>query len=114
MVRSAASGLSCAGSLLGRLDGCEVGELPALDLLNDRELHRITKPGGWIAFEVGEVRRGTIKLDEVVAPLGIAAGLECSAVLINAPRFTKTANIWGVKNNNLGTNSNRIVLFQKK
>ena len=79
-----------------------------------RELHRITKPGGWIAFEVGEVRRGTIKLDEVVAPLGIAAGLECSAVLINAQRFTKTANIWGVKNNNLGTNSNRIVLFQKK
>ena len=79
-----------------------------------RELHRITKPGGWIAFEVGEVRRGTVKLDEVVAPLGIAAGLECSAVLINAQRFTKTANIWGVKNNNLGTNSNRIVLFQKK
>jgi hypothetical protein len=79
-----------------------------------RELHRITKPGGWIAFEVGEVRRGTVKLDEVVAPLGIAAGLECSAVLINAQRFTKTANIWGVKNNHLGTNSNRIVLFQKK
>jgi hypothetical protein len=79
-----------------------------------RELHRITKPGGWIAFEVGEVRRGTVMLDEIVAPLGLAAGLECSAVLINAQRFTKTANIWGVKNNNLGTNSNRIVLFNKK
>ena len=79
-----------------------------------RELFRVTRRGGWVAFEVGEVRRGTVKLDEVVAPLGIAAGFECSAVLINAQRFTKTANIWGVKNNSLGTNSNRIVLFHKK
>jgi DNA modification methylase len=77
------------------------------------ELHRVTKPGGWVAFEVGEVRRGTIKLEEIVAPIGVQAGFECSAILINAQRFTKTANIWGVKNNNLGTNSNRIVLFQK-
>jgi hypothetical protein len=77
------------------------------------ELHRVTRPGGWVAFEVGEVRRGTIKLDETVAPIGIAAGFECAAILINAQRFTKTANIWGVKNNSLGTNSNRIVLFSK-
>lgn len=78
------------------------------------ELHRVTRPGGWVAFEVGEVRRGTVKLDEIVAPLGIAAGFECSAILINAQRFTKTANIWGVRNNSLGTNSNRIVLFRKR
>ena len=78
-----------------------------------RELYRITRPGGWVAFEVGEIRRGELKLDEVVAPLGTAAGFECSAILINAQRFTKTANIWGVKNNRLGTNSNRIVLFSK-
>jgi len=77
------------------------------------ELYRVTRPGGWVAFEVGEVRRGSVKLDEVVAPLGTGAGFECSAVLINAQRFTKTANIWGVRNNSLGTNSNRIVLFQK-
>jgi hypothetical protein len=77
------------------------------------ELHRVTRPGGWVAFEVGEVRRGSIKLDETVAPIGIAAGFECSAILINAQRFTKTANIWGVRNNSLGTNSNRIVLFHK-
>jgi len=77
------------------------------------ELFRVTRPGGWLAFEVGEIRRGTVKLEEVVAPLGVKAGFECSAVLINAQRFTKTANIWGVKNNSLGTNSNRIVLFRK-
>ena len=78
-----------------------------------RELYRVTRPGGWVAFEVGEVRRGSVNLDEVVAPLGVAIGFECTAILINAQSFTKTANIWGVTNNSLGTNSNRIVLFKK-
>jgi hypothetical protein len=77
------------------------------------ELYRLTAPGGWVAFEVGEVRRGAVRLDEIVAPVGVNAGFECGAVLINAQRFTKTANIWGVENNRLGTNSNRIVLFRK-
>jgi hypothetical protein len=78
-----------------------------------RELYRVTRPGGWVAFEVGEVRRGSVNLEEVVAPVGIAAGFECTAILINSQSFTKTANIWGVTNNSLGTNSNRIVLFRK-
>ena len=77
------------------------------------ELYRVTRPLGWVAFEVGEVRRGSVRLEEVVAPLGIAAGFDCQAVLINSQRFTKTANIWGVANNKLGTNSNRIVIFRK-
>ena len=78
-----------------------------------RELYRITVPNGWVAFEVGEVRRGKIKLEEVVAPIGISAGFACMAVAINAQKFTKTANIWGVSNNSMGTNTNRIVLFRK-
>ena len=78
-----------------------------------RELYRVTRPQGWVAFEVGEVRRGSVRLDEVVAPLGIEAGFQCIAILINTQSFTKTANIWGVRNNALGTNSNRIVLFRK-
>ncbi|MEL6823797.1 MAG: site-specific DNA-methyltransferase, partial [Calditrichota bacterium] len=77
------------------------------------ELYRITRPGGWIAFEVGEINNGRIKLDEHVVPIGIAAGLTCHGIVINEQEFTKTANIWGVKNNNRGTNTNRIVLFQK-
>ena len=77
------------------------------------ELYRVTCKGGWVAFEVGEIRRGEIKLEEIVAPLGVEAGFDCTAILINAQRFTKTANIWGVTNNALGTNSNRIVLFRK-
>ncbi len=78
-----------------------------------RELHRVVKPGGWIAFEVGEIRKGKVRLDEVVLPLGRMEGLRCVAVLVNGQQFTKTSNCWGVKNNRLGTNSNRIVLFRK-
>jgi hypothetical protein len=77
------------------------------------ELYRVTRRGGWIAFEVGEVRRASIRLEEIVAPLGIAAGFDCEAVLINAQHFTKTANIWGISNNRLGTNTNRIAVFRK-
>ncbi len=78
-----------------------------------RELYRITRPGGWVAFEVGEVKNGSVRLDEHVVPLGIAAGFSCEGVLINQQEFTKTSNIWGIRNNNRGTNTNRIVLFQK-
>jgi SAM-dependent methyltransferase len=77
------------------------------------EISRVTAPGGWLAFEVGEVRKGAIRLEEHVIPLGLAAGLACETVLINRQRFTKTANIWGVANNRLGTNTNRIVVFRK-
>ncbi|MBI5650151.1 MAG: site-specific DNA-methyltransferase [Chloroflexi bacterium] len=78
------------------------------------ELFRITRAGGWVAFEVGEVRGGQIKLDEIVAPLGVRAGFACRGILVNQQTFTKTANIWGVKNNARGTNTNRVVLFAKR
>ncbi|MFI5172700.1 MAG: DNA methyltransferase [Chitinophagales bacterium] len=77
------------------------------------ELYRITKPGGIVAFETGEVRKGKIKLEEYVLPMGINSGFKCRHILINSHSFTKTANIWGISNNVAGTNSNRIVLFQK-
>lgn len=77
------------------------------------ELFRITKPGGYVAFEVGEVRKRTVRLEEHVAPLGAGAGFLCDCVLINQQAFTKTSNIWGVDNNACGTNTNRIVVFRK-
>lgn len=78
------------------------------------ELHRILKPSGHVAFEVGEVRGGKIKLEEAVVPCGLAAGLTPILILINDQKFTKTANCWGVDNNAKGTNTNRVVVFQKK
>lgn len=77
------------------------------------ELFRITKAGGFVAFEVGEVRKKTVRLDEHVVPLGVAAGFSCVGICINQQTFTKTANIWGVDNMQSGTNTNRIVLFRK-
>ena len=77
------------------------------------ELFRITRSGGFVAFEVGEVRKRTIRLEEHVVPLGIAAGFTCPCVIINQQHFTKTSNIWGVDNMASGTNTNRIVIFEK-
>jgi hypothetical protein len=77
------------------------------------ELRRVVRPGGHVAFEVGEVRGGTLRLEEVVIPAGVEAGLEPLLVLVNAQTFTKTANCWGVTNNRRGTNTNRIVVFRK-
>ena len=77
------------------------------------ELHRVTRKGGYVAFEVGEVRKGTVHLEDVVLPLGLQAGFQAKGILVNEQSFTKTANIWGVTNNTHGTNSNRIVLFEK-
>ena len=78
-----------------------------------RELRRVLRPDGRVAFEVGEVRRGEIKLEETVLCCGLAAGLRPELILINDQEFTKTANCWGVDNNAKGTNTNRIVLFRK-
>lgn len=78
-----------------------------------QELHRVVKLGGWVAFEVGELRKKSVKLEDCVVPIGLAAGFDCVGVLINEQEFTKTSNIWGVINNKGGTNSNRVVIFRK-
>jgi hypothetical protein len=77
------------------------------------EVRRTLRPGGHVAFEVGEVRGGALRLEELVIPAGREAGLRPIVVLYNAQRFTKTANCWGVSNNSKGTNTNRIVLFRR-
>jgi hypothetical protein len=78
-----------------------------------RQYIRLLQPGGFIAFEVGEVRGGRIRLEETVIPAAVAVGARPLAILVNEQVFTKTANIWGVANNRKGTNTNRIVVFAK-
>jgi len=78
-----------------------------------REFFRVLVPGGHIAFEVGEIRRGRLKLDEHIVPIGADAGFLPLGILVNLQEFTKTSHIWGIGNNNSGTNTNRIVLFRK-
>lgn len=78
-----------------------------------RELRRVLKRGRYIAFEVGEVRRGKLKMEELVIPAAKAAKLKPVLVLINTQDFTKTSNCWGVTNQVAGTNTNRVILLQK-
>ena len=77
------------------------------------ELHRVLKHGGRIAFEVGEVRNGTVFLENAVVKASLDVGLVPEMLMINAQHFTKTANCWGVSNNKKGTNSNRIVILKR-
>jgi hypothetical protein len=77
------------------------------------ELYRITKPGGHVAFEVGEIRRGKIKMESLVIPIAMNAGFSPVGVLLNEQVFTKTSHIWGIENNSGGTNTNRIILLKK-
>ena len=78
------------------------------------ELARVSCAGAHLAFEVGEVRRGSVKLEKNVISSAKTLPFEILAVLINQQKFTKTANCWGILNNKSGTNSNRIVLLRKK
>lgn len=54
------------------------------------ELYRVTKRGGYVAFEVGEVRKKSIQLERHIVPLGQAVGFSCQAILINQQNFTTT------------------------
>jgi hypothetical protein len=77
------------------------------------ELARVTRPGGWVAFEVGEVRGGKILLERHVVAAIVGLPFAVAGVMVNQQSFTKTANCWGVSNNTGGTNSNRIVLARR-
>lgn len=79
-----------------------------------KDLARVTKSGGHIAYEVGEVRNGKIELDSLVLEAARGLPLEPVGVLVNVQEFTKTANCWGVSNNSKGTNTNRIVIFNRR
>ena len=77
------------------------------------EQARIVRPGGHIAFEVGEVRRGKVLLEQLVWQAVEGLPFERLGVLVNQQAFTKTANCWGVSNNSGGTNTNRVVMLRR-
>lgn len=78
-----------------------------------QEFYRVLKPSGVIAFEVGEIRKGNLLLENEITKIAIEVGFVAECILINSQNFTKTANCWGVKNNKEGTNTNRIVVLRK-
>ena len=77
------------------------------------ELQRIVRPGGHVAYEVGEVRNGKVELDRLVLEAIDGLQFEPLAVVVNVQEFTKTANCWGINNNAKGTNTNRIIVARR-
>ena len=78
------------------------------------ELARVVKRGGYVAFEVGEVRGGSVKLENHVIDAIKDLPFVLEEIMINAHSFTKTANCWGVENNTGGTLTNRIVVMRRE
>jgi hypothetical protein len=79
-----------------------------------QEFARVVRPGGFVAFEVGEVRGGTVLLERHVASAIEGLPFDVLGVMLNQQTFTKTANCWGVNNNRGGTNTNRIVMAVRR
>lgn len=72
----------------------------------------ISDQGSALAFEVGEIRNGSLLLDRVVTDVARETAWEPICVVVNEQIFTKTSNTWGIENNRGGTNSNRIVVMR--
>ena len=106
------SGLESSAKIIPTYRSSEEWKFMVKEVL--REQVRILKPGGYLVFEVGEIRSRRILLEELVIEASEGLDIECLGVLINSQNFTKTSNIWGIMNGEKGTNTNRIVLFQKR
>ena len=77
-----------------------------------RKVAAISRPGAFFAFEVGEVRNASLLLDRVVVEVARGTAWEPVCVVVNEQEFTKTSNTWGIANNRVGTNTNRIVVMR--
>ncbi len=84
------------------------------------ELHRVLVPGGLVAMEVGEIRYqgDLLNLDEVLVNLTCTrkfneGQFRVKEIYVQSQEFTKLANCFNVRNNVLGTNTNRVVVMEK-
>ena len=66
------------------------------------ELARVVRPGGHVAFEVGEVRSGKVLLERLVWDAAEGLPFDRLFVMVNQQAFTKTANCWGVQQQRQG------------
>jgi len=109
-----------------RIEAIELMVTPDLNewvrFMNDVivEMGRLLVPGGRAVIEVGEVSVGgkILNLEEFLAnlsPIRVPGGrMEAERVFIHSQKFTKLANCWDVRNNELGTNTNRCIVIRKE
>jgi hypothetical protein len=111
-LRSWFAGIDAAGVAIAQHRGEAGWQEMVRNTLN--ELARVVRPGGHVAFEVGEVRNGKVLLERLVWDAAEGLPFDRLFVMVNQQEFTKTANCWGVRNNTKGTNTNRIVVLRRK
>ena len=95
----------------------QTGKLDAWKALVNNTLDNvaaISDPGSALAFEVGEIRNGSLLLDRVVTDVARGTAWDPICIVVNEQIFTKTSNTWGIENNRRGTNSNRIVVMRRR
>ena len=78
------------------------------------ELARVVRPGGYVAFEGGGVRKRKVLLERAVRAARTGQPVPGGGVVGNPQGFTWTADCWGISNNTKGVNTNRIVLLSRK
>jgi hypothetical protein len=84
------------------------------------ELGRVLKPGAYCVIEAGDVscRGSKINLDEVLLELVMSGGQQKlfrpKLVLVHRQRFSKISHCFQVTNNQKGTNTQRLLVLEKK
>ena len=79
-----------------------------------RELHRVLRPGGYVAVDAGRGWSGKRELEHAVMLCGVEASLRLELVLINKQKLTATARCLGLGDSTASLNADRVVVFRKE
>jgi hypothetical protein len=78
-----------------------------------RELHRVLRPGSYVAVDAGRGWSGKRELEHAVILCGVEASLRLELVLINKQKLTATARCLGLGHSTASLNADRVVVFRK-
>jgi hypothetical protein len=78
-----------------------------------RELHRVLRPGGYVALAADGFRNRRPELEYALLSCGVEAGLQPELVLINEQKLGATSRCWGLGDSAMSISTDRVVLFRK-
>ncbi len=77
------------------------------------EMNKVLKKGKYCIIEVGDVKNGKIKLDELIVDLAKQTGFKVERILINYISAPKISKAFARKKPGQGTKTNRCVIMKK-